>query len=268
VSEQKQQIAAKIEAAKRLMAARQARESFIDFMQFMMPDPNNPGQSLYKVKPHHVMLAEALEEVESGKCMRLLISMPPQHGKSQQSSRGFPSWVWGRSPHKNIMLGTYNQDFANEFGDDIRNIVSSPQYRQVFAKFSLRKGSKAKDHMVTLEGGKFSALGRGGSGTGRPADLFIIDDPIKDAKEAESLTIRNDVWEWFTKVAYTRCHTLTPIVIILTRWNEDDIIGRLTDPTSPQSSSLRRWQRRLARRSEARCGRSGSALSIWSLHAA
>lgn len=219
-------------AAQKMLAAKSAQTDLIEFTQFTMPDPNNEGGSIYKVKPFHRMIAEALESVAAGKTMRLLLSVPPQHGKSEQTSRRFPAWFWGLYPYRNIMLGTYNQDFANEFGDDIRNIIQSKEYHQVFPNTKLRSGSKAKDHMVTTYNGKMSMLGRGGSGTGRPADLFLIDDPIKDAKEAESVTIRNDVWEWFTKVAYTRCHSLTPIVIILTRWHEDDIIGRLTDPNN------------------------------------
>jgi hypothetical protein len=237
------ELLAQIEAASRLLAAKKAQDSLLDFTQFTMPDPNNPGGSLYQVKPVHTMIAEALEDVAAGKVMRLLISVPPQHGKSELTSRRFPAWFMGKWPFKNLMLGTYNQDFANEFGDDVRSIIQSAHFNQVFPQCQLRPGSKAKDHMVTTRGGKMSFLGRGGSGTGRPADIFMIDDPIKDSKEAESLTIRNDVWQWFTKVAYTRCHTMTPIVIIMTRWSEDDIIGRLTDPKNPyyNEDEAKKW---------------------------
>lgn len=228
------------------LAAAESRQSLIKFMQFIMPDPNRadePTASLYKVGPHHKLLAESLEELFAGKNLRLCISVGPQHGKSQIASRGFPSWVIGRQPHKNIMLGTYNQDFANEFGSDVRDITTSARFKLVFPEFDFRSGSKAKDHMVTHHGGKLSFLGRGGSGTGRPADLFLIDDPIKDAKEAESATIRNDVWEWFTKVAYTRCHAASAIAIIQTRWHDDDLIGRLTDPSNPyyNAEEAARW---------------------------
>jgi phage terminase large subunit-like protein len=233
----KKELQAQIEAAKRLLQAKAAQDSLIEFTKYTMPDPNNPGQSLYTVKPAHIMIAQALEQVAQGKLLRLLISMPPQHGKSELTSRRFPAWFVGKMPFKNVMFGTYNQPFADEFGDDVRNIILSPEFSHVFPHCTLRPGSKAKDHMVTTQNGKMSFLGRGGSGTGRPADLFIIDDPIKDAKEADSITIRDDVWEWFTKVAYTRCHTLTPIVIIMTRWSEDDLIGRLTDPKNPHYSA-------------------------------
>lgn len=223
-------------AAKKRLAALDARDKLLSYAQYMSPDPQFPDdvtKSLYKVKQHHRLMAECLEAVARGECLRLAISIPPQHGKSQLISRLFPSWFEGKFPHKNLMLGTYNQDFANEFGDDVRNFIESPLYADIFPLTQLRKGSRAKDHMVTTKNGKLSFLGRGGSGTGRPADGLIVDDPIKDAKEAASITIRDDVWNWFTQVANTRCHALSFQIIVQTRWHEDDLIGRLTDPKNP-----------------------------------
>ncbi|MEP3248048.1 MAG: phage terminase large subunit [Sneathiella sp.] len=220
----------------RMIAIENAKDTLLGYTKFTMPDPediDNSELTQFKVEPHHQLLAEALERVERGEILRLAVSMPPQHGKSELATRRFPSWVIGRNPWKKIMLGTYNQDFANDFGSQIREIVNSPQHQSVFDTKFL-KGSKAKDFLVTTERGQLAMLGRGGSGTGKPADLFLIDDPLKDAKEAESPTIRKDLWEWFTKVAYTRCHVLTAIVIIHTRWNEDDLIGRIVDPDHPK----------------------------------
>jgi len=222
-------------AVQRMIAIEDAKTSLLGFTQFTMPDPediDNSELTQFEVEPHHRLLAEALEKVETGECLRLAISMPPQHGKSELATRRFPAWVIGRQPWKKIMLGTYNQDFANDFGSQIREIMTSPQYNSVF-KTKFLKGSKAKDFLVTTQRGQLAMLGRGGSGTGKPADLFLIDDPLKDAKEAESPTIRNDLWEWYTKVAFTRCHVGTAIVIIHTRWHEDDLIGKLCDPDHP-----------------------------------
>jgi predicted phage terminase large subunit-like protein len=225
-----------LQAVARELAIRDAQDGLIPFQKYMMPDPNRPDDataSLYRDAEVHRVIAQSLERVARGECLRMLLSVPPQHGKSQLCSRGFPAWCAGKWPHKNIMLGTYNQDFANEFGDDVRNLIEHPRYNDVFAGARLRTGSRAKDHMVTVGGGKLSFLGRGGAGTGRPADLFIIDDPIKNSIEASSLVIRNEVWEWFTKVAFTRCHALSAIIVIQTRWDEDDLIGRITDPRNP-----------------------------------
>ena len=224
-----------LSAIKRIMAIEDARDSLLGFTQFTMPDPediDNVDLTQFEVEPHHKLLAEALEKVETGECLRLAISMPPQHGKSELATRRFPAWVIGRQPWKKIMIGTYNQDFANDFGSQIREIMTMPQYDAVF-KTKFLKGSKAKDFLVTTQRGQLAMLGRGGSGTGKPADLFLIDDPLKDAKEAGSPTVRNDLWEWYTKVAFTRCHAASAIVVIHTRWHEDDLIGKLCDPDNP-----------------------------------
>jgi predicted phage terminase large subunit-like protein len=149
-------------------------------------------------------------------------------------SRALPAWYMGRNPYKHFMLGTYSQDFANDFGGEVRELITSPSFRQVFPEFAFRKGSQAKDTMITTKGGRMNFLGRGGAGSGKPADFLVIDDPIKDDKEAQSATIRKDLWNWFNKVMLARCHRFTPIVIVHTRWHEDDLIGRLVDPSHPE----------------------------------
>lgn len=232
---------AKIKTLKRLIAAKESALSLIRFSKFMEPDPNAPDdmtKSLYFDQAHHRVIAGLLEQAESGALLAqgiryLAMSLGPQKGKSQLVSRNFPSWSQGRNPKRNVMLGSYNDDFAREFGDDVRNIMLKPQYAQVFPRARLRKGGKAKDHMVTEAGGKMNFIGRGGSGTGKPADIFIVDDPIKNDEEAASLTIRNTVWNWFLRVADSRTHGNSIVIIIQTRWHEDDLIGRLTDPTNP-----------------------------------
>ncbi len=226
-----------IKAAQRLLAVKKARESLIDFMRLTMPDTKDPDDatlSRYEITPQAKLLCEALEKVERGEILRLCVSMPPQHGKSQVISIGYPAWAIGRNPWKGIMLATYSQDFANEFGGKVREIITSPQYRQVFPDFAFRKGSKAKDAMSTTQGGHLYFLGRGGSGTGKRADVFIVDDPLKDDKEAQSATIRRDLWNWFNSVADSRCHNDSAIIIVHTRWHEDDLIGRMVDPDHPE----------------------------------
>lgn len=224
---------AQIVAAKRALKAQEAAEHLIPFIQMMTPDPEdygNPDASTYRPAAVHRVIAEALEEVAEGKNLRLLLSVPPQHGKSELCSRKCPAWLAGKFPWKHTILASYSADLAEGFGDDVRNVINQPEFAQVFPKVSLRKGGKAKDHMVTNKGGKLSFIGRGGAGSGKPADFLFIDDIIKDAKEAGSKTIRDDCWEWFTKVAYARCHAASAIIVIMTRWHEDDLIGRLTDP--------------------------------------
>lgn len=214
---------------------KECRTDILKLVRYGQPDPEHPHSvehSRYIVASHHRLIAEAFENVLNGKCLRLILSVPPQFGKSTLAKHMLAAHV-GRFPWKHLIFGTYNQTFADENGDDVRSIIRGDWFRRVYPQAELRTGSKAKDHMVTQEGGKLSFLGRGGSGTGRPADGLLIDDPFKDAEEAKSKATRDSAWTWFTRVANTRCHALTWQVIIGTRWSDDDIIARLTDPKNP-----------------------------------
>lgn len=235
-----------VRSAQMLRCASLARDNLIPFVRFMQPDPDeydNPEASLYNESIHHTVIAQALEEVVAGKNLRLILSVPPQHGKSELATRNLPAWIIGKMPFKHIIVGTYNDDFAQKFGTEVRSIIQSDRYRLAFPKMRLSDRDKSKDFMRTLARGDLLFRGRGSAVTGNPADIFILDDPIKDAKEAESLTIRNDVWEWFTKVAFTRCHAMSAIIIIMTRWHDDDIVGRLTNPSNPHyiEEEAKKW---------------------------
>lgn len=234
-----EKLQADLRAAKRLGAAIDARDSLLAFMQFTMLDPEDDGSSelsRYEVTPVARLLTQIMEKVHRRELLRVAISMPPQSGKTQLISRGFPAWALGKDPNINLMLGSYNQDYADGLGDSVREIMGSRAYRQVFQGGVLRVGGKAKSHLITADGGQAAFIGRGGSGTGRPADIFIIDDPLKDDKEAQSAATREQVWQWFNKVAYTRIHAKSAIVVVHTRWHMDDLIGRLCDPNHPDRS--------------------------------
>lgn len=230
----------KIAAAKRQKLAVECRTSFIDFVKYTMPDaddPENIEESMFKDAKHHRALALVLEKVEKGHIPRLIVSMPPRHGKSELISRRFVPWLQGKDPYRNVIFATYNEDFAKDFGADVRNIMSLPQYKHVFPNFGLRKGGASKSRIQTSSGGMSVFVGRGGSITGRGGDFVILDDPIKDSIEANSPTLREQLWQWFTQVLMTRLMTASAsIVIVQTRWHEDDLIGRLTDPTNPHYS--------------------------------
>jgi predicted phage terminase large subunit-like protein len=227
---------------RRLIAAKKSHADLLEFTKFTMPDPedlDDPQLSRYKPARHHEIIAAALQEVEAGRILRLAISVFPQSGKSELASRRFPAWYMGRNPEKNLMFGTYSQDFGEKFGAQVRSIIDRPNYRQVFPKVHLEDGSKSRSKMTIAEyGGSLLVLGRGGMGSGNPASLFVIDDPIKDAKEAQSATIRDDVWDWYTHVVEARCNVFSAQIIIQTRWHEDDLIGRLTDPNNPHYHPL------------------------------
>jgi predicted phage terminase large subunit-like protein len=219
--------------AKRILAIEEARKSLIAFARLMMPDPEHPDdtdKSLYQVSPHHEMIAEMLERLESGKTLRIALSIPPQHGKSLLFSIMFLAWYRGRNPHKHVIFATYSDTFAEEFGGEVRNLMQSDSYKQVFPNIHLRTGSKAKDSLIVEQGGRMSFIGRGGAATGKPAHLVVIDDPLKNAEEANSPTIIKQLHEWYRKVIYSRVRSTTAIGVVHTRWTEDDLIGRLCDP--------------------------------------
>lgn len=235
-----------IAVTRRLLAAKRARDNLLDYICFMRPDPDFPDdveRSSFERTPVARLLCEMMEKVDRGEMLRVAISIPPQHGKSDVISRYAIAWSAGRAPHKHQMLGTYSQEFAEDFGGEVRTIMQSPLHRQVFPLFDLRKGEKAKDSLITTKGGKINFLGRGGAGTGKPADKFTVDDPIKDDAEAQSPTIRKSVWSWFNKVSFSRIHKFSPVVIVHTRWHEDDLIGRLCDPSHPEHdpSIAKKW---------------------------
>jgi len=225
-----------IVAAERMLRLRKARTNLLDFTQFTMPDPSDPDNSdmsKYRPAKHHEVIAAALEEVEAGRMLRLIITMPPRHGKSELASRRFPAWFMGKDPYRQLIFSTYNDDFAQDFGRSVRETMRSSAFSQVFPGCKLRAGSASADKIQTEEGGLMKFVGRGGGLTGRGADLLVIDDPIKDREEADSKSVRDKMWSWFTEAAMTRLMPGGRVVIIMTRWHEDDLIGRLTDPRNP-----------------------------------
>lgn len=227
----------RIAAAKRAKTALEAREDFLRFVKFTMPDIENPEDvdlSTFKDAKHHRALAKVLEKVEKGHIPRLIVTLPPRHGKTELISRRFIPWLLGRGPYRNIIFATYNEPFSQDIGSDVRAVMQSPAFRQVFPKFRFRAGGLSREKLQAAEGGMAAFVGRGGSITGRGADILIIDDPIKDSEEAQSPTLRQKLWEWFTQVAMTRLMTkFAAVVVVHTRWHEDDLIGRITDPSNP-----------------------------------
>lgn len=155
---------------------------------------------------------------------RLIISMPPQEGKSTRVAKDFPTWVLTQNPDCRIVTASYAQGLANRNGRTIRrNLTDHPTLGLTIAPDN---GAVHEWQLAGHEGGVLS-VGVGAGLTGRPADLLIIDDPIKDRKEADSETFRENVWNWWTDVASTRLAPGAPVVVILTRWHQDDLAGRL-----------------------------------------
>lgn len=224
-----------LKAATRLLAIKKARENMMPYMKLSMPDPNDPANveaSRFVETPQAALLCNIIEKMYRGELRRVAVSIGPQLGKSQVLSRGAPAWISGRDPFKNIMLGTYNQTFAEEFGVDVRNIMDTAEHKLIFPEHKLEKG--AADFLVTHRGGKLSFVGVGGSGTGKPADFFFVDDPIRNDEDAQSAAYREKIWKWFNGVVFSRIHNTAGILVVHTRWHQDDLIGRLCDPDHPE----------------------------------
>lgn len=176
---------------------------------------------------HHEAIISRLETVERGETKRLMIFLPPRHGKSLLASTLFPAWYLGRHPDRHLIFVTYGQDLSDGFGRKVRNFVADELHRAIFPRCVLSEDSAAASRFSLSQGGAYFAVGRGGPLTGRGADVLIIDDPLKDFQEASSETTRQGLYEWFTSTAYTRLAPGGAVILIQTRWHESDLAGRL-----------------------------------------
>ena len=183
----------------------------------------------YKPNWHHNVIADELEKAEQGLVdWKILILMcPPRHGKSEEVSINFPAWLLGRKPDIEVITASYSSELALDFGGKTRNLVGSEEYKLIFGDVNLREDEQSKAKWKTNQGGSYISTGIGGALTGRGADWLIIDDPIKNREEAESKLIRDKHWNWFISTAYTRLQPNGKVVLILTRWQLDDLAGRI-----------------------------------------
>ncbi|MFI7608900.1 phage terminase large subunit [Micromonospora sp. NPDC049366] len=194
---------------------------------------STPGAMAAELDPDTVQTAAldlidaALVDVAEGRCKRLIITMPPQEGKSQRVSRRFPLWLLVRRPSARIVLVGYELGIARRWGRTIKNDIAT--HGDALGLGVRDDTSAAHEWQLAGEDGGVYCVGIGGALTGRPADVMIIDDPHKGRKEADSLLQRENVWEWWTETARTRFGTETPVVLVQTRWHEDDLAGRLLE---------------------------------------
>lgn len=182
----------------------------------------------YQSNWHTELICDALERVLKGEIRFLFIEAPPRHSKSIHVSQLFPSYVVGKNKDDSVIVASYSSELAIDHGRETRNIIDSLVYQRLFDT-RLAPDSAAKGKWNTNGKGAYNALGVGGSATGRGADFFVVDDPFKDRAEADSEVIRDARWKWLRSVARTRLSPKGAMIIMHTRWHEDDIIGRLTD---------------------------------------
>ncbi len=169
--------------------------------------------------PHMRHIQQALEAVSSGALMRLMLFLPPRHGKSECVTVRYPVWRLEQQPELRVIVGAYNQTLASSFSRKARKIA--------MGRFPLSQERTAVEDWQTPAGGGIRAAGVGAGVTGRGADLVIIDDPVKNREEAESAAYRDRVWDWYTDDLYTRLEPGAALILIMTRWHEDDLAGRI-----------------------------------------
>jgi predicted phage terminase large subunit-like protein len=183
----------------------------------------------WRMARHLSLVNDALVRVARGEINRVIINMPPRHGKSELISTNLPPWYLGLFPDRRILLASYEADFAAQWGRKSRALINA--YGGLFESpvaVDPESSSASRWDILGHRGGMQTA-GVGGPITGKGADLAIIDDPIKNAEEASSQTIRDAQWDWYQSTLYTRLEPEGAILLVMTRWNEDDLAGRLIE---------------------------------------
>ena len=221
------------EAASELLARRKARASLIGFIQYIDPE--------YIISDFSITVCAALEQFlsdqQAGLRPVLVLRAPPQHGKSQIASRYLPAWLFGKNADLNIGGLSYGKDLASDMNRDVQRIMMSEEYKRVFPESLLNQKRvvtvevEAKRNSETFEivgkKGRYISQGVGGPLTGKRLDIGIIDDPIKNAKEALSATVKNGVWNWYITTFMTRLSKNSGQIIMATSWATDDLSGRV-----------------------------------------
>jgi predicted phage terminase large subunit-like protein len=184
----------------------------------------------YQLEWFHDEIARKLENgyrrLMAGEDVRLMIFMPPRHGKSDMTTQKFTSWVLGKESDIPIMVSSYSDELATDFGQKTRDIMQSAAYMAMFDT-RLRVDARAKGKWLTDSGGSYTAVGIGGAQTGKGFKIGIIDDPFKNREEADSEVIRESRHKWYQSTFSTREEGNSMIIFILTRWHEDDLAGRV-----------------------------------------
>ncbi len=188
----------------------------------------------FRATPFHERYYALLEAFAQGRIRRLMITLPPQHGKSLGSSVALPAWLLGRNPNLHVAIASYSASLAQKFNKRVQRLIDSPAYADLFPETTIKAAGRTGAYQRTAElteivghAGDLVAVGREGSLTGNPVDVFIIDDLYKDAMEANSPTVRDNCWDWYTSVVRTREHNASQELIVFTRWHKEDLIGRL-----------------------------------------
>jgi predicted phage terminase large subunit-like protein len=209
-----------VQAAQELLRRRRARQSLIDFVEYTF--------ERYRTAQHHRVVAAQLERVERREIDRLMLLLPPRHGKTELASRRYPAWVLGRNPHRQVIAASASAEFASDVGREVRNVVRSEEYGRLF-QTQLAEDSQAASRWHTKQGGIFYSVGVGSQILGKGADEFIIDDPFGSMADAQSEVERKAVKDWYQGSVYNRLQPGGAIIVINHRMHEDDLSGYLLE---------------------------------------
>ncbi len=185
-------------------------------------------RGLYQHAEHTELICRKLEEVERGDCTRLIICLPPRHSKSMTVSETFPSWFLGRDPNRRVIEVSYGDSLARRFGRENKKKIDEFG-QEIFGIQTDRANASNNDFGISGYRGGMISKGIGAGITGVGADLLVVDDPIKNRKEALSKTYRDMIWNEWQNTLLTRLHPGGRVIVILTRWTEDDLVGRLLE---------------------------------------
>jgi len=179
-----------------------------------------------KPERHHLLMIRALQDVAKGQCRRLMLLLPPGSAKSTYASVLFPTWYLARFHQRSIIAASHTAELAERFGRKVRNLASD---NRELLNYGISSDNRAAGRWETTNLSEYFAAGVKGSVTGRRSDLGIIDDPVAKRADAESESVREATWAWYQNDFYTRLKPNAAIVLIMTRWHEDDLGGRLLE---------------------------------------
>lgn len=185
--------------------------------------------SKFETPTHIKQIAEKLEMVASGKIKRLIISAPPRHGKSMLSTQIFPAWFLGNYPDMNIISVSYNAGLAKDFGRHVKSNINGEIFKEVFPNVRISNDSKSNSKLTLNKGGNYYSVGVGGTLTGRGGKIILCDDLTKNDQEARSIENQNKIYDWYKSTLLTRLMPDGAIIIVMTRWSPNDLIGKLIE---------------------------------------
>jgi len=216
-----------------------SRRKLINFARYIKP--------ALILEPFHVVYYTLLDMFAHGKIKKMIVQQPPQHGKSEGSSRLLPAYMLGLNPDKKIIIGSYAATIARDFNRDVQRIIDTPEYRQLFPDTRLN-GDGVLNYVrntdvveIVGHSGSLRVVGRGGALTSKTVDISILDDVYKDYAEGNSPVIREGAWKWYTAVVRTRLHNDSQELIVFTRWHSEDLIGKL-EKSGEKIIDVKNWE--------------------------